>query len=835
MWLFRDAPDAPRYVFDGSDVHAACEDIDLRDELWTQIERGVQRSWFIRRSSELDLPWFVARAARLLASPDSAGDRGLRADLVRSCNELRTPESSRLLVQELLSETQEGTVASYAGKGLSAEGMRTLRQELAAAHRPTQVLRHVIRALGCSRDHASIPLLRDIARQDHGILRASALEALASIGGLRSFEVLDQLLGNADDAASRGLIYKALGDMREPLSRDRLMDVLAGYRLDDPACLPVLQAIMKNPISKDSDIVVDILLHSPLPAAREYAAWALQHSTPSKGVSAALAAAAQREEETAEVRHGALVALRRHARASDIDWLAAYVRDASAPVAWRAAALEAILAAGLRCRESSFATRLATLTNRIVREVLASDDEDLKLAAAQFGHSLGEDACPLLLGVCRDQSQPTSVREAACQSLGKLRYSGAVESLVEMQRFPPPARVAAAAAAALTEIDPLALLGEATPAAERALADFSLRTGCLVYQNAIADSRGRPLEGSPPVTEVLFDAPAQIGTRPESDQPHVFVSYLRENKAAVDQICAALGAHGIHIWLDRDRLKPGQRWKSAIRAAIQEGGYFIACFSSEYAERERAFMNEELTVAIEELRQRPTEQAWFIPVRLSECPIPDRPIGAGETLRDIQWVDLFPNWEAGIARLLTSIRSAIARPSRPAVASIEPVPVPSPIAASPGQAGTPGSPVRPAALDEFAGQAWFDAPIPAAKEADPAEREALANDIDLVIMTATDIERNAVLKLLKPLRPRRKVLRMHLGPETYFIGTFGAFTSVVTKCRMGTRQPGSAILATSDAERHWRPRAIIMVGIAFGKEEGKQSIADVLVATQIID
>jgi hypothetical protein len=49
----------------------------------------------------------------------------------------------------------------------------------------------------------------------------------------------------------------------------------------------------------------------------------------------------------------------------------------------------------------------------------------------------------------------------------------------------------------------------------------------------------------------------------------------------------------------------------------------IACFSTAYAERDRTYMNEELTLAIDELRARPTSRAWFLPARLDECQIPD--------------------------------------------------------------------------------------------------------------------------------------------------------------------------------------------------------------------
>ena len=93
---------------------------------------------------------------------------------------------------------------------------------------------------------------------------------------------------------------------------------------------------------------------------------------------------------------------------------------------------------------------------------------------------------------------------------------------------------------------------------------------------------------------------------------------------------------GSGYWLDRNDIDPGLRWKREIRRAIQQGAFFIACFSKEYDERDKTYMNEELTFAIEELRQKPIDQAWFIPVKLNKCEIPDRDIGGGDTLRDLE-------------------------------------------------------------------------------------------------------------------------------------------------------------------------------------------------------
>ena len=135
----------------------------------------------------------------------------------------------------------------------------------------------------------------------------------------------------------------------------------------------------------------------------------------------------------------------------------------------------------------------------------------------------------------------------------------------------------------------------------------------------------------------------------------VFVSYIRENTKSVDSIYHALTSRSIKVWLDRNDIYPGVRWKQAIRQAIQAGSFFIACFSKEYNERSETYMNEELIVAIEVLRQRSTDKVWFIPVILNECDIPERDIGGGETFKDLQWTDLHKDWDAGIQRILKVI------------------------------------------------------------------------------------------------------------------------------------------------------------------------------------
>lgn len=104
---------------------------------------------------------------------------------------------------------------------------------------------------------------------------------------------------------------------------------------------------------------------------------------------------------------------------------------------------------------------------------------------------------------------------------------------------------------------------------------------------------------------------------------HVFVSYVREDKEAVDELQEAIEAAGLLVWRDVDRLWPGQDWRQKIREAIQTDSLaFVACFSHASDKRETSHQFEELTLAIEEYRRRPPNAEWLFPVRLGEVSIP---------------------------------------------------------------------------------------------------------------------------------------------------------------------------------------------------------------------
>ncbi len=133
-------------------------------------------------------------------------------------------------------------------------------------------------------------------------------------------------------------------------------------------------------------------------------------------------------------------------------------------------------------------------------------------------------------------------------------------------------------------------------------------------------------------------------------QPQVFIAYAKEDRAAATRLYDQLEAEGFRPWMDTRKLLPGQNWPRAIESAIEISDFFVACFSSVSA-RKRSGFQAELRYALDCARRAPLDEIFMLPVRLDECRVP-RTIQ-----REIQYVDLFPNWAAGMRLLFGTLHA----------------------------------------------------------------------------------------------------------------------------------------------------------------------------------
>ena len=147
----------------------------------------------------------------------------------------------------------------------------------------------------------------------------------------------------------------------------------------------------------------------------------------------------------------------------------------------------------------------------------------------------------------------------------------------------------------------------------------------------------------------MFFPDTTRGFRFEPQAPQIFLAYVREDLEHVLRLYAALTEAGLRPWMDVHKLLPGQNWPRAIECAIESSDYFVACFSQRSANQRGGFPAE-IRYALDCARRVPLDDIFVVPVRLDRCRVP-RSIH-----RELQYVDLFPDWERGFRRLVATLR-----------------------------------------------------------------------------------------------------------------------------------------------------------------------------------
>jgi hypothetical protein len=147
-----------------------------------------------------------------------------------------------------------------------------------------------------------------------------------------------------------------------------------------------------------------------------------------------------------------------------------------------------------------------------------------------------------------------------------------------------------------------------------------------------------------------FHPDARRGFRFEPRRrPQVFLAYVTEDAAVAGRLYDALEGEGFSVWMDARKLLPGQNWPRAIESAIETSDYFVACFSSASVNKRGGFQAE-VRYALDCARRMPLDDIFVAPVRLDECRVPR------SIQRELQYVDLFPDWQRGVRRLARMLR-----------------------------------------------------------------------------------------------------------------------------------------------------------------------------------
>jgi nucleoside phosphorylase/CheY-like chemotaxis protein len=127
---------------------------------------------------------------------------------------------------------------------------------------------------------------------------------------------------------------------------------------------------------------------------------------------------------------------------------------------------------------------------------------------------------------------------------------------------------------------------------------------------------------------------------------------------------------------------------------------------------------------------------------------------------------------------------------------------------------------------------WYNPNVVNIKEI--SKSDISKTNIELAIVVATHTELSQVLFRLLPLKGRKAICKLIEETDTYYLGKFGRFNTVVVKCEMGSVGPLSSEQTTRSVIEAWEPKAVVMVGIAFGRDIEKQKPGDVIVGKEII-
>lgn len=150
-----------------------------------------------------------------------------------------------------------------------------------------------------------------------------------------------------------------------------------------------------------------------------------------------------------------------------------------------------------------------------------------------------------------------------------------------------------------------------------------------------------------------------------SDKSHsarIFLSYERTDQEKVEKLYHMLRGAGYTPWMDTFDILAGQKWADAIKKAVAQSDFFLACMSNASVDK-RGVIQKEIRYALDRYQEKLSTDIYLIPVRLEAVDLP-------EPLNEIQWVDLFAN--DGFDRLKKAIEAqgfpGIDKPPTPLVA-----------------------------------------------------------------------------------------------------------------------------------------------------------------------
>lgn len=101
----------------------------------------------------------------------------------------------------------------------------------------------------------------------------------------------------------------------------------------------------------------------------------------------------------------------------------------------------------------------------------------------------------------------------------------------------------------------------------------------------------------------------------------IFISYASEDLTAALTLFDALEAEGLHPWLDKKKILPGQDFDSQIWVAATRAEFFCILLSPRSVNK-RGFVRKEMRFALEKWKEKLPDDVYLIPCRIDNAEIP---------------------------------------------------------------------------------------------------------------------------------------------------------------------------------------------------------------------
>lgn len=133
--------------------------------------------------------------------------------------------------------------------------------------------------------------------------------------------------------------------------------------------------------------------------------------------------------------------------------------------------------------------------------------------------------------------------------------------------------------------------------------------------------------------EIVETEKSEDGWKTDNGRLIIFLSYVNDDwEARVKFLAKRLEQERFDVRVANRRIQPACNWKEAIEREIKCSDVVVICFSQNYVNRDKTFLDDELSIALR-------LDKFVVPVRFDPCPIHH------PSLRDHQWSDLFDGWD----------------------------------------------------------------------------------------------------------------------------------------------------------------------------------------------